>query len=166
MKLKQWERLLLVLLSSLGGGVCAITSPAAEQVLPPLACSLLDRTADPIHAVGLSQIPQATMVTPVPIHIPVEEADVDERPAQALKAVPGMMISGTRHDASDFALAPAGSLGPAGMLPAIQSPMLSPAELANKGSAVVGCPQQSGMKLERDCGEAAADGPPPTYPHR
>jgi hypothetical protein len=108
----------------------------------------------------------AALGAQAPMQIPFEQADGDEPQGQVIEAVPGMIMSDSSHEASDSAVAPAGSLGPAGMLPTIQSRILSPAELVSESSAAVGCSQQSGMESDHDCREDTAEGPLPAYPQR
>jgi hypothetical protein len=156
MHLKRCEAILLLALSSLSYGCWASLGLAAEPPLASAADSLSDRTADRLSAVEPSVVRGPALGALAPMQVPIGETDGGEPHGDILRPVPPM--------AFDATLAPAGNLGPAGMLSANQSHMLSPTETVDEASASVRSPQQGVMTLDRRYRDAMPGGPPPDHP--
>ena len=114
--------LLSLFLSGVFGGGWATSSFAEkERSLTPITDTVLDRRADQLFSLGISQITKTTLATPAKTQAPIEMAEESQQSDHHLRTVPGMKMFGSTYDAADFALEPAGTLAPSRMLQGIQT---------------------------------------------
>ncbi len=156
MNLRRCETILLLTFSSVIYGCWPAVGLAAEPPSTQIADSLSDRAAYRVSVIEPSLVQTEPMGAPVPRQIPVGEADGGEQRGHILGPAPRMM--------SDSTLNPVKNLDPVGVVPAIQSRMLSPTETVDEASASFRSPLQGVMTLDRGYRDAMPGGPPPDHP--
>ncbi len=152
---KAVEASLLLMLSSPSYECWPSVGLAAEPLSTPVADSLLDQTGGRLSAIEPSLIRAPAPGALAPMQIPVGETDGGESHGDILRPVHRMM--------SDATLDPVGNLGPAGMLPAAESPVV-PTIFVGEASSLSGSPRQGVMTLDRGYRDAMPAGPPPDHP--
>jgi hypothetical protein len=97
---------------------CYLTTSSLSAGWPAISPTdnLSAHRADRISVEELPGLPEATLAVPVQRQTPVESADGGGRQGHVLKAVPGMMMSRSTHDAGNSSLDPVGALVPSRML--------------------------------------------------
>lgn len=139
-------------------GVCWTTAGlAGEQRPAALAESLLFRVTDRMPAAEPLGVGEALLTSPAPMLTAAGEASGDECCGHVLRAVPAMSVPPSTSHTPNLAFGAAVGLDPAGILPGVQSPIRSSAELVNDGTVLFGRPQRGGMTLDGDFPNAAAE---------
>jgi len=167
MGLKRRKTLVFLLSLSNVLGICWTTAGlAGEQAPPALAAPLLFPVTDGFPAAEPLGVGEAPVISPAPMHTAAGEANRDERYGQVLRAVPAMSVPRSTSHTPDLAVGAAAGLDPAGILPGVQSPIRSSAELVDDGSVLFGRPQRGGMTLDSDFPNTAAEKSFPAHHQR
>lgn len=167
MGLKRRKTLVFLLsLSNMLGTYWTTAALAAEQAPPALAEPLLFRVTDRIPAAELLFVREAPVISPAPMHTAAGEANRDERCGHVLRAAPAMSVPRSTDHTPDPAFGAAAGLDPAGILPGVQSPIRSSAELVDDGSVLFRRPQLGGMTLDGDFPNTAAEQSLPAHRQR
>ena len=97
---------------------CYLTTSSLSAGWPAISPTdnLSAHRADRISVEELPSIPEATFAAPAQGQTQVESADDGGQQGHVLKAVPGMMMSGSTHNAVNSSLDPVGALVPSRML--------------------------------------------------
>jgi len=167
MGLKRRKTLVFLLSLSNVLGICWTTAGlAAEQAPPTLAEPLLFRGTDRMPAAEPLVAPEAPVISPAPMHTAAGEASRDERCGHVLRAVPAMSVPRSTSDTPNIAFGAAAGPDPAGILPGVQPPIRSSAELVDDGSVLFGRPELGGMTLDGDFPSTAAEKSLPAHRQR
>ncbi len=167
MGLKRRKTLVFLLSLSNVLGICwTIAALAAEHAPPALAEPLLFRVADRIPAAESLVVREASLTLPAPMHTAAGEANRDEQCGHVLRAVPAMSVPRSTSHTPNLAFGAAVGLDPAGILPEVQSPIRSSAELVDVGSVLFGRPQLGGKTLDKDFPTTADEESLPALPQR
>ncbi len=158
MGLKRRRTLVFLLCLSNGLGICWTTAGlAGEQAPPALAAPLLFPVADRFPAAEPLGVADAPVISPASMHTAAGEANRDEWCGHVLRAVRAMSVLRSTSHIPDLDVGAAAGLDPAGILPGVQSPVRSSAELADVGSVLFGRPRLGGMTLDGDFPSTAAE---------
>ncbi len=167
MGLKRRKTLVFLLSLSNVLGICWTTAGfAGEQAPPALAEPRLFRVTDRMLAAEPLVVWEAPVISPAPMHTAAGEANRDEQCGHVLRAVPAMSVPRSTSHTPNLAFGAAVGLDPAGILPGVQSPIRSSAELVDVGSVLFGRPQLGGKTLDGDFPTTADEESLPALPQR
>jgi hypothetical protein len=167
MGLKRRMTLVFLLCLSNGLGICWKTAGlAGEQAPPVLAEPLSVPATDRFPATEPLGVGEAPVISPAPMHTAAGEANRDEWCGHVLRAVPAMSVPRSTYHIPDPAFGAAAGLEPAAILPGLQSPNRTSAELADDGSVLFGRPRLGGMTLDGDFPNTEAEKSLPAHPQR